>query len=369
MTPGRVGRLVILADDLTGALDSACEFASETAPIAVGWSGRPPRGARIAYSTESRDVSAAQAVASVRRAARFIHRGDALCFKKIDSVLRGHPADELAAWFAMGGFDGAVLAPAFPDQGRRTVNGRQQRRLPDGTWVAVGPGLLAAMRSLGLTAARSLPADRPLGALPRRMVVVADAARQDHLDWHARRLTRRGGRRLLWCGTGGLAHALGGGGLAHAKPPVELIVAGTRHPVTRAQVERLTAAGVPSVVLRGQALRDPGRGRPIVLLADPDAPDARLAADRLRASLLSLRDWAPRPALITGGDTLRQFCDALGAVGLQCLGRLAPGIPVARLVRGAWPAATVVGKSGGFGDAHLLMELAAVPPNVGGRSS
>lgn len=357
MTVAGTDRLVILADDLTGALDSACEFASEAAPVAVGWSGRPPGAKRMAYSTESRDVSAAQAAALVRRAARSVRTRDALCFKKIDSVLRGHPVDELAAWLALGDFQVAIVAPAFADQGRITVAGRQRWRLQDGPWASVGPDLVAAMRSRGLPAFRSPPSSR-FGRPGRRpFTLVADATVQEDLDRLVRRLADRGGGPLLWCGTGGLAHALGGGGVSPDVPPVGLVVAGTRHPVTLAQVGRLTAAGVGAFVMGGQPIPDPGRHGTVLLIADPDAPNAETATRRARASLASLRSWTPRPALVTGGETLRQFCDALGAAGLSCVGRLRPGVAIARLHRGAWDQATVIGKSGGFGDADLFVDL------------
>ncbi|MGP1395463.1 MAG: four-carbon acid sugar kinase family protein [Inquilinaceae bacterium] len=365
MTPAGAGRLVILADDLTGALDSACEFASEAAPVAVGWSGRPPATDRMAYSTESRDVSAAQAAALVRRAARSVRTRDALCFKKIDSVLRGHPVDELAAWLALGDFQVAIVAPAFADQGRLTVAGRQRMRSPEGAWVPVGPDLVAAMRSRGLPAFRSPPSARPGRKVGRPFTLVADAGAQGDLDRLVRRLAGRRRGPLLWCGTGGLAHALGGGGPSPAVPPVELVVAGTGHPVTLAQIGRLKAAGVGALVLRGQPLADPARHGTVLLVADPDAPTADTAIRRLRASLESLRLWAPRPALVTGGETLRQFCDAVGAGGLSCVGRLRPGVAVARLQRGAWSGTTVVGKSGGFGDADLFVDLTA-PARPGG---
>ena len=46
-------------------------------------------------------------------------------YKKIDSALRGHPRDELLAAMEAIGATRALVAPAFPAEGRTTVGGRQ----------------------------------------------------------------------------------------------------------------------------------------------------------------------------------------------------------------------------------------------------
>src|SRR5205814_4669044 len=46
-------------------------------------------------------------------------------YKKIDSMLRGHPRAELLALMAALGESRGVVAPAFPAEGRTTRDGRQ----------------------------------------------------------------------------------------------------------------------------------------------------------------------------------------------------------------------------------------------------
>ena len=64
------------------------------------------------------------AVAAAREAVRHFAGAD-LAFKKIDSLLRGHWAAELAGIVSSGMFRRIVLTPAFPAQGRLTRRGHR----------------------------------------------------------------------------------------------------------------------------------------------------------------------------------------------------------------------------------------------------
>ena len=44
-------------------------------------------------------------------------------YKKMDSALRGHPAEELLVTMRLAGITRAIVAPAIPSQGRTTVGG------------------------------------------------------------------------------------------------------------------------------------------------------------------------------------------------------------------------------------------------------
>jgi uncharacterized protein YgbK (DUF1537 family) len=115
---------VLLADDLTGALDTAARFVSRFGAQRVTWKGAWTAGARDLATREG----TAAAAAAAHEACGPALRGATLAFKKLDSLLRGHPAAELAACFRAGGFDHLVIAPAFPFQGRVTRHGRQVAR-------------------------------------------------------------------------------------------------------------------------------------------------------------------------------------------------------------------------------------------------
>ena len=129
--------LRLLADDLTGALDSAARFVPLVGPVPVVWSGEPPPGT-MAMDSGTRDLDPREAAEAMRRLAGTLV-GD-IAFKKIDSLLRGHVVMELAA--CLPGFDHCVFAPAFPFQGRITRGGHQLVR--DGNdWRDTGTDLSA----------------------------------------------------------------------------------------------------------------------------------------------------------------------------------------------------------------------------------
>src|SRR5688500_8311779 len=89
----------ILADDLTGAADSAVAFAKRGINTWVTWkdgvptTSKPP--AVIAYNSASRELTAAAAIAAQRAALEKFLRPGTKLFKKIDSTLRGQPAIEI----------------------------------------------------------------------------------------------------------------------------------------------------------------------------------------------------------------------------------------------------------------------------------
>lgn len=335
--------LTLLADDLTGALDAAAPFAAPGAPVTVLLGQARAGLVRMALSTETRDGvgpgAAAARVAALMAARRTDRNG--LWFKKIDSMLRGPWAAEVAA--AAAGFAQVVVAPAFPEMGRRTVGGVQQA-LPQagGTgWRPVGPPLVGTLRAAGLSARPWQPG----APAARGEVLVADAVTPGDLDAVAAAPGLAAD--VLWVGSAGLAEALGGRPGALSVPPPDLMLVGTAHPVTRAQTDRVRRT-VPD-----QRLEEPGLG-----LSSP--AEARAALRRTLGRLLE--GDAPHAILVTGGATLASLARAAGTDRLDVLGRLAPGLPVSRLVGGRWDGVVVTSKSGGFGAADLLVRLAAGDP-------
>ena len=317
--------LRLLADDLTGALDSAARFVPLCGPIPVSWS-QNGRDGSFAMDTGTRELEPTEAVAAVTHHASMLTGAD-IAFKKIDSLLRGHVAAELHA--CMAGFDHCVLAPAFPFQGRITQAGRQMMR--DGSdWRDVGVDLTG---------------------LP-----VHDAATDTDLDAIVAAGLRLPGR-VLWCGTGGLAGALAGRRPVPcpvlAGPVLALI--GSHHPTTLAQL-----ALVPDlhrIVPSGSAVGRPG---PAAVTVDiPAAMDRVRAATLIAETLLAVLHRSARPAtlFVSGGETLRAICDGLGATSLVVDGEIEPGVPTSVLCGGPWDGQRIVSKSGAFGDAGFLRRL------------
>lgn len=144
--------LRLIADDLTGALDTAAEFVGLTGSVHALWQGSYGAGlpANAALDLATREGSLETARAATLGAVPALAQGG-IAFKKIDSLMRGHTLAELAVCFDAGSWQYAVLAPAFPFQGRVTRHG-QQYAADRGGWSPAGPDLVSALRGLGLTA-------------------------------------------------------------------------------------------------------------------------------------------------------------------------------------------------------------------------
>ncbi|WP_445442126.1 four-carbon acid sugar kinase family protein [Clavibacter sp. km1a] len=126
-----VGSVAIVADDLTGAADSAVQFAR------AGWAARLALGdavqqhghdgSVIAIVTDARAQDPDEARESTRAAvARAVADGDDRLFVKIDSTMRGTVQEQvegaLAAWASREPSAVAVVCPAYPAMGR-TIEG------------------------------------------------------------------------------------------------------------------------------------------------------------------------------------------------------------------------------------------------------
>lgn len=340
--------VLIVADDITGALDTAGYFASSEKPVKV-WLDVPPcLSGCNAIDLDSRDLG--ERAAYERVTGVFVGRkagARTLSFKKIDSVMRGHPIAESVAAFRAGRFRRALFAPAFPALGRATVDGRQHVISQHGM-TPVGPALVDALLGHGVPAAM-------IGdARAREGFFVADASSDAEL---AATLAAFGAdSEDLYVGSGGLASMLAGRRTAGVRPPaLDLVICGTNHPVTLRQVAAIR--GLKANVMDGSSpmFLEP----PFLLLAPSHAasePQARLAIERSLSQLVA-RLPTPRSVLVTGGSTLRLLAGICGASQFSCEGLYEPGVAVSRMVSAAWNGAVIVSKSGGFGSDDLLAHL------------
>jgi hypothetical protein len=130
-------RLHLIADDLTGALDTAAQFVSATGSIPVHWRGLPRSAtvSSIAIDSGTREAGREEARETIAAlAAGLPPSPDAVSYAKLDSLLRGHAGAEIAGWIAALKPVHCIVAPAFPFQGRITRDGKQLFRTADGWW-------------------------------------------------------------------------------------------------------------------------------------------------------------------------------------------------------------------------------------------
>jgi uncharacterized protein YgbK (DUF1537 family) len=392
----------VLADDLTGA----CDVGAELLPWPGGVAVRPNyeraeplqrQDMLCVRNTQSRTLSPAEAATRVTAVLGDVGPGWAgLVLKKIDTGLRGQLGAEIDAVMDVLGIDEAFVLPAIPEVGRTTEQGRQliggvpvhqtafardpQNPIHDDSVPAAiamtgrrRPGVigLGAVRN-GLGGA--IDDARAGGA----QVLVCDAETDADLERAVRALLLRS-RPLLLVGSTGLARALRrvlgteqAGRQRMAGPPVSsgsgvLVVAGSAHPATRAQVERAAARGLiePLVVghrdgaevvglAAGRLLRA-GRWPALV------APTERVAggseavvAGLRRAALAAMSRARPGGLALIGGETAYHVLEGLGHPTLWLESRLCPLVVRSRLMSGPYAGLAVITKGGSAGASDLL---------------
>ncbi len=328
-------RARIVADDLTGAADAAVAFAGRGLATLVRVGLGPPAlpAAVVSVATGSRRCDALVAAGMVARAARCLPAtGPVVSLKKIDSLLRGPVLAEVAAALRAWCIEQAVIAPAFPAMGRTTVGGIQ---LLNGCPVPTAPGAGEGPPTSDL---RSL-----LRGLP---CVVCDAGTDADLDAIVARHWRPG---VLWVGSAGLGAALARrltGVDRPARPATPrvssvLVVAGTRHPVTLAQLSLLGADDCGC---------DPERAR--AALAGSGVAVLHANRDGDWAAVVEAASSVPADAVVlTGGDTGSAVLQRRGIIDVEVLSEPWPGMPLGRDPVGG---GLILMKSGAFGAADAL---------------
>ena len=356
--------LRLLADDLTGALDTAAEFTG-SGPVPVRWSWAGAIPARLqgsaALDSGTREGARDAAVQAAARLAPALAGAD-LAYKKVDSLLRGHGWAELAACLRLGAWERCVVAPAFPHQGRITRRGRQLARGTDGAWSEAGD-ILAGLLAEGVSARAARP-----GEAPGPGVTVFDAESEADLARIAE-AGRSSSGPVLWCGSGGLARALAGDLAPNASTALDAPVLGLFGSDQEATRRQLASCGPrwlrldegePGGATLVQAYLN-SEGIALVSFRLPPGLARAEAASRIAAEMdrLTRHLASPRTLIVAGGETLRALCGDLGAEALVVHGQVEPGLPRSRLRGGRWDGVEVISKSGAFGAEGLWRDLLA----------
>ncbi|MCD7059710.1 four-carbon acid sugar kinase family protein [Pelagibacterium xiamenense] len=343
--------LAIVADDLTGALDAAAPFAGRGLRTAVAVTidhldqALAHRPDVVAVNTASREIPPDEARRRVVRVLDALPQ-NARLFKKIDSRLKGNLEAELSAF---GAVRFAVL-PGIPEFGRTVIDGKL-------TGFGVAEPIEIA-RKLGAAASRSDIPDTPSAEAMREAVLGRPET-------------------AVLVGARGLAAALAQSMTGAVSRQVTnlgrklVMVIGSRDPITLAQIDVLVQRHADLQYLaapNGKLATDttPADARLTILQA---VPGEAVAAEQdvalaLAQSLNQKCFEGYDGALISGGATAETVLGALGIGVLDVLGEIVDGLPVSRA-----GGLTVISKSGGFGAADALAEVArrygaAVPGTV-----
>lgn len=351
----------VIADDLTGACDAAVHFAMRGRPTVVPIAGVPgkPSPDVVAISTESRDLEPAALPQLIAAAAASLDTAPRMVFKKIDSTLRGHAGVEIAAALEAFRCDVAVVCPAFPRMNRIVEAGCLRVA---GATDFVPIDVAAYLCAQGVEDCMHVQPGAVAGAIASgARTVVLDAVCDADLD-RIVAAARAIDRRILWAGSAGLASALARTFPAKCcrheparRGPV-LFCIGSDHRVTIAQqtalVNQRQALLVQPELAEAEWIRGAlGQDRPVVLRI----PRRHVSAEWLREQIAG----APAAAVVlSGGDTASLFCRAAGVGRIDLLDEILPGIPRGVIRGGDFDGVSVATKSGGFGDADALIQVA-----------
>lgn len=389
--------LTIIADDLTGACDTGALFCGRGRVAVFIAPAHPGRDWEVAaVDTESRAL--APDAAARRMSAVGSQLGGRLAggvvFKKIDSTLRGPIGAELDALLSAAGRSGALLCPAFPAQHRTVRDGvlyvdgmpaHQSAIGRDPDYPGATSDILEVLSAQTARPLRHLPLEAIRGPgeeLARTLdrmdggITVADA--ETEADLQALAGAARDRPELLLAGSAGLARAVTAS-LGYTPPPASLpagsawlVVAGSLHPATRAQIKLLAAGGAAALWVDADGAADPASlvaalraGRPALIASqvlDRDTTRARvLIAERLAdVAARTLAEVWPTLTCVTGGETTHALVRAVGASHLELTGSPVSGLAVGELVVNGTSTQrrlAVLTKAGGFGPPDLFVAL------------
>lgn len=389
---------LILADDLSGALNIGVEFADyglETRLMTGMLVSSTNIPEVLVINTETRNLQPSEAVQTVQQTARMLQTtAPHFVVKKIDSLLRGHIGQEIEAVMQAFNFSHCLLVAASPAIGRRTVGGyhlvddmlltRQRQKLDPSSRVSTSyiPELLAQQTTLPVShiSMAAIESGEPVALRPG--IIVADAMQQADMNAVVGAAVQAGIR--CFAGTYGLGKALLSGSIA----PV-LVVAGSMSGVTHHQLDALSrrldvlqvqiayphaffeapdAAFAALVEDTARLYREQlEQGEQSVILR-VDAPqemtqayDAAFAAKRIDAlvtAVVGLVLGSYAGVIATGGATASAVLQAMAGDGLTFAPlEVVPGIPLTVVDGGPYDGLPFIAKPGAQGADDVLVQL------------
>ena len=368
-------RIAVIADDLTGALDTGVQFTQWGYKTQLTDDPRKSTAEVTIINTNTRNKSPEQAYETTYKIAG--HLDHDIIYKKTDSTLRGNPGQEIQAILDATGETSVVFTSAYPPTGRRIKDGRlyvYDKPVTETEYIqeyrhrtSYIPEILETVTPIHVI---KNPRD-----LPEIGIVVIDSETERDLQeiaaCHAR----------VYAGSAGLADAL-----CHRlrdRPPV-LTIIGSMRTETRTQAEqlvkRLGAVIIPLNAIDALnrvspdeaiklARRMLGGGQDVIISSthsqalieetqreakrlklSPNDVEIRIT-EALAAVTQALIEVSLSGLIITGGATALAITNKLNIENIEILDEVQPGVPVLRL--DSTPAVT---KAGGFGQPDTLIQ-------------
>jgi len=392
----------VVADDLTGSLDTGLQFRKKglITFVPLRKSSRP-NGQVLVLNTDSRNLPGEFAYRRVYKACQSL-KARAI-YKKIDSTMRGNIGWEVLAILEAQKIPKAIIVPTIPVLGRTVergilrIHGVPLLRTP----YAKDPfHPLSSSKIIDLLQKETgLPAGHiPLQQVrqdPARLaerieksqerILAMDAVLQSDLHAIASAWKLASGR-VLACGSVGLADEIvsslpdGPKGKAKVFHGPLLIISASRNPLTAEQIKMAQEyfrlpwlepdlgrllnprwAEAESAAISkhlGKILtRSPGAIMTTTFQKHIAGKERAIpkALGSVAARLLKKRRLGG--LVLTGGDLAMGVCRRLGASALSIQEEVLPGIPCSRLTDGPFKGLRLVTKAGGFGEKDALWRI------------
>ncbi len=413
-------KILVLADDFTGALDSGVKFSAmgvdtQIIPNADDFhEGDLYGGAQVlVINTATRHLTAKCAYDMIYDIVRRASQLKISCiFKKTDSALRGNVGAELSAVLDASGEKVLSFIPAFPELGRTTRGGIQYFEGVPIRESRLGRDLFNPIFSSRVSRVIRQQTDIPVAEIPLgeswsgvgggKTIVVYDNETDEEMEETVRRIRRTCGLALM-AGCGGLASilpsVLGLGVRVTRIPRLSqnfFFLCGSINPVTRAQLAYAQKNGFSVTELSLEQSIDPSfpdseacvamverlrrqdrEGKPLALCSSPivdekqipqellrhsgDIHQRRVQASRNLSAVLKrlVEQGLERTLMFSGGDLLYEFFSQINCGSLRPMGEIAQGAVVSEFCHGG-KRYQMISKSGGFGTQTLLVDI--LPP-------
>ena len=375
-------RIIVIADDLTGALDTGVQFSNWGYNVQVTDDPLSSSADVVVVNTDSRSLEPGRAYDIVFSLAEKVSGFD-IIYKKTDSTLRGNVGTEIQAVLDATGEETAVLTPCYPPTARSVKDGH----------------LLVGGVPIDMTEYSSEHSSRqsyiPDLIRTREMcpvihledssdihnhsgILVIDSETEADLLKIAKNLR---GHKVL-AGSAGLAAAIAE---TMVNPPPVLSVIGSMRTVSQQQtrvLEQRLGAELISLDMQKALNREPQgeallratealeNGRDVIIISAPDpetvemtvkaAASFGLSSNELEGRITNalatiakkLTEQNPLSGMIlSGGATAMAVCAALSVKEIAIIEELRPGIPLLRLDE-----INCVTKAGGFGKTDALLQ-------------
>lgn len=407
-------KLLIIADDFTGALDTGIQFVDSGVATQIvtddkyDFVNAPGDVEVLVVNAETRHVPPKQAYETIRQIVYNAKQAGIIHFyKKTDSTLRGNIGSELQAVMDATGQKRLHFIPALPAMGRVTAKGVQYVNEIPVAESTFGKDPFSPVKYSKIEDIIAIQTDTSVINHPdyevdkRNGIHIYDAATDTDLIDIAYRLKAENELTLI-AGCAGFASVMpelfdlvGCLQQDYSLPPSMLVVCGSVNPVTLAQLKDAVDSGFARFSLTPPQKLDPewlqgsecqklmgnwlktlkDTGRFILDANDTAIGETQVYAGNLGISTEELRvgistvlgtllkmmlDQGVHSTLfLTGGDTLLAFMRQINARQLTPICEMAPGVVLSWvLYKGKeYP---VISKSGGLGNGTVISDLARI---------